>query len=112
MKEFTDSELKQLAIDIVDGKVFTDQHISQSQKHMLGQVFMPLLLGGVDELRAHDKLGDLGLIYEYYSEAGPLSINGMPTFTSLNFLSITDTLRMSVFYKEYYALKEQFKDGA
>jgi len=51
-------------------------------------------------------LGNIGLIYEYLDQAGPTSVNGMPTFFSLKYLNISDAEKMFVFYEKYKEIRE------
>jgi len=83
----SDVELKQLAIDLAQGRIFTDRDIRDPS--MLGVVFMPLIFMDeklVKELKAEPP----GLVYEYLSAAGSRSINGMPCFFSCRMLSKAD----------------------
>ena len=80
----TDEELKQLALDIFQGLVFTDRHLSDVRD--IQTVFMPLFFmdeASMERLKADDP----GLIYEYISEASPVSANGLPSFFSMKILS-------------------------
>ena len=80
IQDRTDEELKQIAIDFVAGKVFTNQHVDGFS---VGIVFTPLIfIGEIPE--------NLGLIFEYIDKAGPRSINGYPMFTSCQFLNQHD----------------------
>lgn len=42
----TDEELKTLAKDTYDGKVFTSLHIREFEQYMVGSIFMPILFLG------------------------------------------------------------------
>lgn len=97
-------ELKQIAMDIYDQKVFIDRYCRPEE---IGMVFMPIILGCFKD-QDKEYLEDIGLIYEYYSEAGPRGINGKPTFTSLKLLSKGDTNIMFDYYNEYKELKDKF----
>ena len=99
----TDDELKQLAVEIFDGKVFTDRHCNRSSD--ISMVFMPIILGAFSNMTEEERT-DIGMIYEYLSEAGPRSCNGMPMFTSLRYLSKNDTDKMFAFYEENKNIKE------
>lgn len=101
----TDEFLKALAIDIFEGKVYTNRHISNPED--IAMVFMVIALGGFAHL-TEEQVKRIGLVYEYISEAGPRSINGMPSFFSMKMLSMDDTNRMLKFYNEYKQLKESF----
>ena len=53
------------------------------------RVFMPIALGALVEL-PDDVVNDIGLIYEYLDQAGPMSVNGLPMFMSFKILNQTD----------------------
>lgn len=91
MKNLTDAEIKQLAVDFHHGMIFCDRHVARPDD--LPMVFMILNL--MDE-KAFKKLkaDSPGLIYEYLEKAGPRSINGMPIFFSMRMLSSADTVKM------------------
>jgi hypothetical protein len=71
----TDDEIKELARDIVEDKVFTSGMCPQE---MLGMVFMPYGLGGMNNM----DLANVGAIVEHYAKAGERGINGYPMFMS------------------------------
>lgn len=43
----------------------------------------------------------IGMYYEYYTEQAPSSINGFPIFYSMRYISIDDSGKVSLYYKEY-----------
>lgn len=91
MKRPPKTDLKQIAIDLRAGRIFCDRYISDPK--MLSSIFMIFAFmknEQIDKLKANPP----GLIYEYYSEAGPMSVNGMPTFFSCRMLSKTDTKKV------------------
>ena len=96
-------EIRMLAADIVDGKVFTDRHITKKDDVVM--CFMILVL--MDE-KTRDSLKDVGLIYEYIAEAGPTSVNGMPTFFSMRVVHKDDIPELDMQIKRYRELKEDF----
>ena len=101
----TDDELKKIAIDIVDGKIFSDRNIENPRD--LAMTFMPIALGAFKD-KTKEELEDIGLIFEYLDQAGPRSINGLPNFFSFQMLNKQEYDRMYIFYKEYSELKEKF----
>ena len=94
-------ELKQIAKDMVAGKIFTDRQIPKTTP--LHLVFMPFVFM---EEKQRTKLTDqiekkeIYMIYEYLEKAGPRAINGMPTFMSCNMLSKTETDIMLDYFKK------------
>lgn len=101
------SALKQLAQDIYDQKAFTNRHIRPGGD--IRMVFMPIALGAFKDWEKED-MEDIGLIYEFYSAAGPRAVNGYPCFTSFKILNKLDAAKMTVYYEQYHALKEGFKN--
>lgn len=101
------SELKQLAQDIYDQKVFTSAHVRVNKD--LPMIFMPIALGAFKDWEKDD-MQDIGVIYEFYSEAGPRGVNGYPCFTSFKILDKFDTDKMWDYHAKYHMLKEAFKD--
>lgn len=72
----TGQELKQLALDIADGKVFGSWMIpEEEQEAVLPAVFMPLAFG------ASNNLGDeVCSLYGYYSDSKKQTVGGYPIF--------------------------------
>lgn len=107
-KPKTDEELKALAFDIFQGKVFTDRHLADVRD--ISVVFMPLSFlseAQIEQLKADDP----GLIYEYMEKAGPRAINDMPCFFSMNLLSQDDAKKVMEMCKELTAMKDQVGVG-
>ena len=93
----TGEEIKQIALDLFKGAIFTDRHLQDIED--IRMVFMVLsFMDGerIKELQANPP----GLIYEYISEAGPRSVNGMPVFMSLKMLTQDDTKKMFEHYEQ------------
>ncbi len=88
----TDVELRQLALDYVDGKMFTDKQIPEYDQHLIFSIFMPLTFIKDDQWKEFVK--DLGMVYEYFDQAGMRSINGYPMFMSLRYLNREDTEKL------------------
>lgn len=103
----TDIELKQLAIDIYDQKVFTSNHIGKHEANMISMVFMPLALGAGFSKEEIDA-GKVGMLYEYYDKAAPKGINGLPIFYSFHYISVEEMYKVNIYYNQYKKLKETF----
>lgn len=82
----TSEDLKQIAIDLQAGRIFTNRHIPNPND--IGMVFMVLMFMDQKDQYIPESIG---LVFEYYSKAMPRSINGMPMFTSMHYLNIEDT---------------------
>jgi len=103
----SDDELRQLAVDLFDQKVFCDRFIMNCTGTDLMMVFLPLALGAFEGM-SEAEVEDINFFYEYYSEALPSSINGRPIFSSVNFLTKPETITMFKFYDEYRDMKTKF----
>lgn len=100
----SDVQLKKLAIDISDGKVFTDTMIPPDQYQMVSIIFMPLIFLGKEKLE--ELANTCGLLYEYYDKAGPRSVNGFPIFFSFNSLNKEDIKKVDEYYKKIEEAKK------
>lgn len=83
----SEEEISQLAKDIVANLVFTSDHVRRPNDLKL--VFMPVILGAFSDMTEEAKK-DIGMLYEYYKEASPRSVNGMPIFFSVRILNVKD----------------------
>lgn len=85
----THEELKQIAKDIHEGKIFTQYHMTPDQwGSMLPHVFLPIAFGALQELL---KQAPVGMLYEYYEKSLPRGHNGFPIFQSFQYLGVEDT---------------------
>jgi hypothetical protein len=100
-----DKDLKQIAVDLYEGRIFTDRHLDDPKD--VGMVFMPIMLGAFSG-KTEEELKKIGLVYEYLSEAGPRSVNGMPMFYSCKILDNEETKIMFNHYDRYKIMKEEF----
>jgi hypothetical protein len=110
IKNKPEEELRQLAIDLYHGKVFTSLDPGVKSAQDLQMIFMPLLLGAFKDLTPAD-FKNIGMLYEYYDKAGPRSINGFPNFTSFTILSVHDLEILRDILEQYQKTQKQFKDG-
>lgn len=97
----TRKELKQLAIDIVEGKVFGTWNMDNP--HNIHSVFMVSLF-----MKKKDIPKDTVHFYEYMEKAGRWSVNGMPTFFSARVLNKKEAKILQPLVKEYKKQKESF----
>lgn len=106
----TDQELRQLALDTVAGQVFWDWHIDSDDKHTLLSVFKVLLFGGsewTDEMTKNK----IAHVYEYLSEAGPLAVNGRPSFFSVKMINEDDYAKLIPILDELYGQQKAFMEN-
>jgi hypothetical protein len=71
----TDDEIADVVRGLVAGSIFTG---AQCPPEMLSSVFMPLMLGGLNNV----DLETIGQVYERMDKANGMAVNGFPTFFS------------------------------
>jgi hypothetical protein len=98
-------EIKQLATDIFQNKVFTDRHIPSNQRDIIPSVFMVIALGGLANC-SKSYVKDIGMIYEYLDKASPTGINGYPIFVSVRLASKADAEKVWELYNQMKAAVE------
>lgn len=106
----TDAEIRQLAEDLYRDMIFTDRHIAGRDPHMAKSVFMPLFFLEEKDIESL-KEAKIGLFYEYYKAAGPMSVNGYPTFFSVQMLSESDTKRLFEAHEKIKSAVENAMNG-
>lgn len=99
--KLTPEEVKELALGIMSGAVFTDRSLGEHD--MLGMVFMPYLFMDDDMKRQTlkvilpkgEKSKRMGMIYEFMDKAGPQAVNGMPIFHTMKVIGPDDVDRVA-----------------
>lgn len=102
----TDDELKLLARDINAGRVFTSNHLPEHDQDMLRMIFMMIAFmepADVDALQANK----IAVFYEYLDKAGPRSINGYPSFFSVQTLNVDDAVKCFEYAKKLHEAEQQ-----
>ena len=95
-----DKELRQLAIDISENKVFGTFCMNKCEIAHMGAVFMPLMFLN-DKQKKEMSDNKVVHLYEYYDKAGPRSINGMPCFFSFAQINKDDWEKIVKYIKKY-----------
>jgi hypothetical protein len=111
-----EKDLKSLAVDIVGGKVFTSRHIRENSPERwadtVRMVFMVLALSNQEQLdNIVDRIGESGIVYEYYDKAMTRSINGYPIFISMNIIGSEDAEKLDKYVKELQDKQKEFLEG-
>jgi len=94
-KRKTREELKSIAQQLIRGQIFSSAHLlGEGEERMLGSVFMPLAFSGPDSTEWM-KDNNITFVYEEISKAGPMAINGLPSFFSCCMLNDVDHAEMA-----------------
>ena len=99
----TNEELKQIALDLIDGKIFCNRHCENPADH-----FYPLLFANDKEFEQM-KIDKIDFIFEYIDQAEPTMVNGKPVFMSMNTLTWEESKIMFEFYHRLGPMKEQMQ---
>ena len=103
-----EKELRQLAIDIEERKVFGTFNMSINDMNCLQSVFMPIAFMNEEQRQKFIK-NDIIHFYEYYDKAaGKMSINGMPCFGSMRSINKQDWEKVVRYIKEYQVKVKSF----
>ena len=105
LKMKTRTELKSLAIDIVENKAFGTWNIHNED--LIPCVFTPLMFLSEEQKKELQKT-KVAHVYEYIDKATPRGINGMPTFFSMNYLTEDETDALQLLINEYKENKKVF----
>ena len=101
------TRLNQIAMDLVNGKIFTTLDIQQPDlSHM---VFMPLVFLNrrqIRQLKRQIKTGSAALGYEYFDKAMPRTVNGMPIFATIQHLNKEETYYVLEKARDIHRLQE------
>jgi hypothetical protein len=89
LPRLSDDELRQFVIDVLGDRIFTSNHVPTDDKRALGMVFLPIAFGVFKDASRAD-LEQIGGLWEYISEAGPKSFNGLPQFFSVRMMHVDD----------------------
>ena len=117
-----DEDLKKFAKDIYNNLIFTDRHCKKSEISMRFMVLMfmgpsskkdkredslyTILEMDMEEKAYKEYLSSIGMVYEYMSQGGGVSINAGPTFMSCRFLNKEDTVKVWDYYEKYKEIRE------
>ncbi len=103
LEDRPDAELRQLAMDIMEGRVLCDWQVVQPMQVEL--IFLPLALM---DAKTGKKLAARkpGMIYERISRACRMGVNGYPIFGSFHILSQPDAVKVQGHIE---AIKQQRK---
>ena len=101
------AELKKLAVDIVEGKVFGTWNIPSYDQHLVPLIFVPLSFMDAKQLKKL-KRRKVVHVYEYLDKAAPKTVNGYPIFFSFRLLKKRDWKRLVRYVKRFEKMKKEF----
>ena len=108
----SDAELRQLAMDIANGKVFTSNHIPAKEYDRLPLIFLPLVMMN-DQQRLRFVNDPPGMVYQYWGEDMlSYGFDGYPTFASYRVLPQAEYDRLQPMVREAMSLVVGFVAGA
>jgi len=109
LKDRTDEELKQLAVDIIEGKFFSTIGMPESDFDLLAMIFMPLALMDEETVNRIEER-DPVIFYADMSKRLSRSISGYPIFGEVGFIFRSELEKFATFYDQYLDIKNAFLD--
>lgn len=109
MEKRSEKELRELAMDIVENKVFGSWMFRSAEEasNLMGMVFMCALFMA-EEDREKLKAAGANHFYEYYDKSLPRSINGKPIFMSMRFILDEEWNDLDKYINELIAYRKKF----
>jgi hypothetical protein len=102
-----DEVLKQIALDVTDGKIFGSWMLPETQvENLVHIVFMPLAFGAAKQLPE-----GTATLYEYLDKSGPRTINGYPIFYSMKTLTLEDTNKLANYIQKIRTMKKEMMNN-
>lgn len=102
----TNAELKQLAMGMLTGAVFSDWMIPEEEyEGIIRSIFMPFALMTREQAEEFAKHKP-HMLYEEIRNAGPRAVNGYPCFFSVNFLTEPECEKLREYLKELREVPE------
>jgi hypothetical protein len=92
-------EIKALATDTFKEKVFFSTMIREIDQHLLGSIFMPVILMDKPQIDQLEK-DKVSAFYEYMNKALPRCINGYPMFSSMRTITVEDLAEVQLMVKK------------
>lgn len=80
----SEEAMRQFVDDFVSGRIFTSLHVRNPEDVPMS--FMVLMFMSWSDTG----LKQIAVVWEYLDKAGPMSVNGMPTFFSCHFVNVDD----------------------
>jgi hypothetical protein len=107
LKRMPIQALNELALDVCEGRVFTDQDLPEGEALIRKTVFLPLLTLTPEQV-AEIEAPEVGMIYEYMKERGLAEVKGFPQFFTMKVLTKEDAdiVKRKIF--EFTQLRRQF----
>jgi hypothetical protein len=104
LDNLSEEELRKVAADFVENRIFTTMQIRKTDADMLQVIFIPLMF--IVESGAW--MANAAFLYEYMDKAGLREANGYPCFFSVKKLTKHDYPAFVRYVEDYKAIKEQF----
>ncbi len=102
VEQRTNDELRKLAEDMVDDKIFYDGQLSQEAEFLLPQIFAPLGPSIRKELLDFNLIG---MLYEYMDKNIKEEKESIPIFNTMNIVHIADMPILHELYQEMFSAK-------
>lgn len=99
-----DKELRQIAKDILAGKIFTDRHV---ENIIVIPLIFPTLISGELKDYGEEQIKKIGMVYQYRDKAD-FDVDGMPVFLTAIIITEEEVKKVSEYYEELKILNASF----
>lgn len=106
----TPEQLRQIALDMADLKIFTSMHIREGDMSLMKSIFLPLVFMDKEQIERL-QAEKVHVIFEYNSERMERCINGYPIFMSFQKMTKEEWDTVLPMVKKLEKDKEEFLKG-
>lgn len=104
----TPKELKEIAVGIVEGNIFSSLSIPPGEAdNLIHLIFMPLIFL-TDEQREELIAKKPAVIFAHLKDAGPRAVNGYPIFMNMEVLGREEADQLVKYMEEYVSWRSGF----
>lgn len=108
-KPKTDDEIKEIALGLLANRYFTSPQVD-TNPDLMRTIFMPLAFCKAEHLTQMVEQ-NINFIYEEYAKAGPASMNGYPTFFSMQLLNVDDCKKVFLLFENLRDAQQAILEG-
>lgn len=100
------ADIRELALGVRAGTIFGSWMLSETDRHLLGSIFMPLMF--MDDMHKKTLIRDeIVHFYGKLNDAAPRSINGFPMFFSMRSINKEDCDQLESMLKHLEAFMSE-----
>lgn len=95
----TNETLKEIALGLYKGEIFTSMQVPEHETHLLPVIFMPLMAMSTEDLKSREEVPYVVFSHMKHT-LGSRGINGFPIFSACEFLTKEEFDIVAKYHKE------------